>query len=92
MDLELISIQNNLLGRLPDFQFNGNGPLIAESTAELKIVNRDVIIDRLDPKCISNPNQPISRTEVKTSGHLQLDCPSVTRFEERVSMSLEQRL
>lgn len=81
-----MSIQNNLLGCLPDFQFNGNGALIAESTAELKIVNRDVIIDRLDPKYVSNPNQPISRSEAKTSGHLQLECPSVARCEKRVPM------
>ena len=52
--LELMSVQNNLLSCLADFQFDGDGPLIAERTTELEIVNRDVIVDRLDPELIFN--------------------------------------
>lgn len=45
-----MSIQNNLLSCLSDFNLDGDSSLVAESTTELKIVNRDVIIDRLDPR------------------------------------------
>lgn len=92
VDFELTSIQNNLLSCLPDFQFNGNGPLVAESTAELKIVNRDVIIDRLDPKYISNQNQPTCRIEIKTDSHLQLKCPSVAHLRSGFQCFLEPKL
>lgn len=54
MYLELMSVQNNLLSCLADFQFDGDGPLVAESITELEIVNRDVIMDRLDPELILN--------------------------------------
>lgn len=86
VDFELMSIQDNLLSRLPDFQFNGNSPLVAESTAKLEIVNRDVIIDRLDPTYVSNENQPTCKYQAMIGSHLQLECPSIAHFGERYSM------
>ena len=48
-----MSIDDNVLGCFPDREINLHSPLVAERSSELKIIQRDVVIDRLDTMKLS---------------------------------------
>lgn len=50
MDFELVRIEDYLFGTLLDLEVNCDGPLVAESSTMLEVIEGNSIVRRLDPE------------------------------------------
>lgn len=50
MDFELVRIEDYLFGALLDLEVNRDGPLVAESSTMLEVIEGNSVVRRLDPE------------------------------------------